>query len=418
MSQDQPELSKSSQLEPTEGSEPLDEFEPLQGSGSLDESKLSDGSEHPEPSKLAETEDSPAASLQKGSSAESEQSTVTRGDFARPVGRSRSTPARRTPPEKDEILPETLLRLLGEAFVATLPPLKQQSIKTLRGTIHLLETAVERLEAEPTPAPPKRKAPEPAISENVLPPSSKPNTGRLAPTLSTSGLWEKFQTVLQPLWRSWRGLLRPLRKRLPASINRSFSDPALTGAIAGLIVLVIWATGTLFDRPQPIVVSTPPPVVAVSPSPTSPTPAPAPSPTPIPPLVQAPETPKPIQISPAPSKPLPPSPPLKLTPEQALIARIQDQVAAISNRYASGLVQSVQANFRGSRLIVNISDDWYSLSRVQQDKLASELLRRSQDLDFLKLEMIDGTGALLARSPIVGAEMIILKRATAPEQAA
>jgi hypothetical protein len=114
---------------------------------------------------------------------------------------------------------------------------------------------------------------------------------------------------------------------------------------------------------------------------------------------------------------LPPSPPLKLTPEQALIARIQDQVAAISNRYASGLVQSVQANFRGSRLIVNISDDWYSLSRVQQDKLASELLRRSQDLDFLKLEMIDGTGALLARSPIVGAEMIILKRATAPEQA-
>ncbi|HEY9897200.1 MAG TPA: hypothetical protein V6D34_17605 [Candidatus Sericytochromatia bacterium] len=405
MSQDQPELSESSQPEP------LDESELLQESGSLD------GSEQPEEPDLSEaTTDSQPDSQQTEPLAAPEQPTVTRDDFERPVSRSRSTAARRTPPEKDEILPETLVRLLGEAVVATLPLLKQQSIKTLRGTIDLLETAVERLEAEPTP--PKRKAPAPAISENVLPPSSKPNTGKLAPTLSTGGLWEKFQMAWRSLWRSWRSVLRPLRKRLPVSVNRNFSDPALTGTIAGLIAIVVWTTGTLFDRPQPTVVSTPstpPPVVAVSPSPT---PEPTPSPTPIPPLVQAPEAPEPIEISPAPSKPLPPSPPLKLTPEQTLIARIQDQVAAISNRYANGLVQSVQANFRGSRLIVNISDDWYNLSQAQQDKLAGELLRRSQDLDFLKLEMVDGAGTLLARSPIVGIEMIILKRATALEQAA
>jgi len=405
MSQDQPELLESSQPEP------LDESELLQESGSLDDS------EQPEEPDLSEaTTDSQPDSQQTEPLAAPEQPTVTRDDFERPVSRSRSTAVRRTPPEKDEILPETLVRLLGEAVVATLPLLKQQSIKTLRGTIDLLETAVERLEAEPTP--PKRKAPAPAISENVLPPSSKPNTGKLAPTLSTGGLWEKFQMAWRSLWRSWRSVLRPLRKRLPVSVNRNFSDPALTGTIAGLIAIVVWTTGTLFDRPQPPVVSTPstpPPVVAVSPSPT---PEPTPSPTPIPPLVQAPEAPEPIEISPAPSKPLPPSPPLKLTPEQTLIARIQDQVAAISNRYANGLVQSVQANFRGSRLIVNISDDWYNLSQAQQDKLAGELLRRSQDLDFLKLEMVDGAGTLLARSPIVGIEMIILKRATALEQAA
>ena len=393
MSQDQPELPESSQPEP------------------LDES------EQPEEPGLSEaTTDSQPDLQQTEPLAASEQQAVTRDDFARPVGRSRSTAARRTPPEKDEVLPETLVRLLGEAVVATLPLLKQQSIKTLRGTIDLLETAVERLEAEPTP--PKRKAPAPAISENVLPPSSKPNTGKLAPTLSTGGLWEKFQMAWRSLWRSWRSVLRPLRKRLPVSVNRNFSDPALTATIAGLIAIVVWATGTLFDRPQPPVVSTPstpPPVVAVSPSPT---PEPTPSPTPIPPLVQAPEAPKPIEISPAPSKPLPLPPPLKLTPEQALIARIQDQVAAISNRYANGLVQSVQANFRGSRLIVNISDDWYGLSRSQQDKLASELLRRSQDLDFLKLEMVDGAGTLLARSPIVGAEMILFKRTNNATEAA
>ncbi len=409
MSQDQPELS-SSQPEPADGSERLDASKPLEGSESLD------GSEQPEKPALADaTIDLQPDSQQTEPLAALEQATVTREDVARPVGRSRSTAARRTPLKKDEILPETLVRLLGEAVVATLPLLKQQSIKTLRGTIDLLETAVERLEAEPTP--PQRKAPAPALSENVLPPSSKPNTGRLAPTLSTGALREKFQTVWRPLWRSWRSILRSLRKRLPTSINRKVSDPALTGAIAGLMAIVVWATGTLSDQPQPIVVatpSTPSPVVAVSPSPT---PTPTPSPTPIPPVVQAPEAPKPIEISPAPSKPLPPSPPLKLTPEQALIARIQNQVAAISNRYANGLVQSVQANFRGSRLIVNISDDWYGLSRSQQDQLASELLRRSQDLDFLKLEMVDGAGTLLARSPIVGAEMIMLKRTTALEQA-
>ncbi|MBD2034577.1 hypothetical protein H6F76_05970 [Leptolyngbya sp. FACHB-321] len=408
MSQDQPELSPS-QPEPADGSERLDESEPLPGSESLD------GSEQSEIPELSEATIDPQPDLQQTEPlVEPEPPTVLREDVARPVGRSRSTAARRTPLEKDEILPETLVRLLGEAVVATLPLLKQQSIKTLRGTIVLLETAVERLEAEPTP--PKRKAPAPAISENVLPPSSKPNTGRLAPALSTRRLWEKFQTVWQPLWRSWRSLLRPLRKRLPTSINRNFSDPALTGTIAGLIAIGVWAIGAS-NQPQPTIVATPatPPVVAVSPSPT---PAPTPSPTPIPPVVQAPEAPKPIEISPAPSKPSPPPPPLKLTPEQALIARIQDQVAAISNRYASGLVQSVQANFRGSRLIVNISDDWYGLSQAQQDKLASELLRRSQDLDFLKLEMVDGAGTLLARSPIVGAEMILFKRTNNATEAA
>ncbi|HEY9655442.1 MAG TPA: hypothetical protein V6C50_08110, partial [Crinalium sp.] len=60
----------------------------------------------------------------------------------------------------------------------------------------------------------------------------------------------------------------------------------------------------------------------------------------------------------------------------------------------------------------------YGLSRAQQDKLASELLRRSQDLDFLKLEMVDGAGTLLARSPIVGAEMILFKRTNNATEAA
>jgi hypothetical protein len=61
---------------------------------------------------------------------------------------ARSVPRRRPSPANDEILPQTLVRLFGEAVVAAQPPLKKQSIKALRGTIHLLEKAVEQLESE------------------------------------------------------------------------------------------------------------------------------------------------------------------------------------------------------------------------------------------------------------------------------
>jgi hypothetical protein len=317
---------------------------------------------------------------------------------------ARSVPRRRPSPANDEILPQTLVRLLGEAVVAAQPPLKKQSIKALRGTIHLLEKAVEQLEAEPTPKQARRRAPAPeTASENALPPSSQTSTGRLAPTLSTDGLGEKFRTLSQQAWRSWRPLLRQIRDRLPTAIKRNLSDRALTGAIAGVLVILLWTVSSLLPaKPPPTTIAEAPPAETV-------VPLPSPIAT-IPPLVKAPDVPKPVEISPVPSKPANPSPPLKLTPEQTLIARIQDQVAAISNQYASGLVQSVQANFRGSRLIVNISDSWYGLSRSQQDNLAGEILRRTENLDFIKLELIDGSGRLLARSPVVGSEMIILKR--------
>lgn len=335
----------------------------------------------------------------------------------RPVTvRARSTPARRPSPPNDEILPQTLLRLLSEAIVAVQPPLKQQGVKALRGTIRLLETAVERLDAEPAPKQ-IRRAPAPEMaSEKPLPPSSRPRIGKLAPLLSTATLREKFRTVGRQLRQSWRGVLRQLRDRLPASINRTWSDQALTGAIVGMVVLLLWTTSTLLpDQPQPTTIATSPPgKVAPSPAPTL---VPMPTPTPLPPLVKAPEAP-PVEISPSPVAPSPLPPPLKLTPEQTLIARIQNQVGAISNQYANGLVQSIQANFRSSRLLVYVSDGWYGLSRSQQDQLAGELLSRTQELDFSKLELVDGAGSLLARSPVVGAEMIILKRANKATAAA
>ncbi|PSB29781.1 hypothetical protein [Stenomitos frigidus] len=405
MSQDQPPLSEPTSHEASETSSESTLDAPLNEVERLTDAAIAEA---------AQTE----AAQKNVSITEADAAQTEAKPSRRAASNERSTRARRPAPANDEILPQTLLRLLGEAVVAAQPPLKKQGIKTLRGTIQLLEKAVERLEAEPTPKQVRRRVPVPGqASEDALPPSSQTPTGKLVPPFSTAALREKFRTLRQQAWRSWRPLLRQIRDRLPTAINRNFSDQALTGAIAGILVILLWTVSSLLPaKPQPTTIAKAPPTETVAP----PTPAltPTPAPAPIPPLVKAPEGPKPVEISPAPSKPAIPPPPLKLTPEQTLIARIQDQVAAISNQYASGLVQSVQANFRGSRLIVNISDGWYSLSRSQQDNLAGEISRRTENLDFIKLELVDATGKLLARSPIVGSEMIILKRSNAVTEAA
>jgi hypothetical protein len=93
------------------------------------------------------------------------------------------------------------------------------------------------------------------------------------------------------------------------------------------------------------------------------------------------------------------------------VAAIQNQVAEITQQYGSGLIQSVEANFLQSRLIVKVSNEWYELPESEQDALADEILSRSGQLDFRKLEMTDLDGELLARSPVVGPNMVILKRA-------
>ena len=105
-------------------------------------------------------------------------------------------------------------------------------------------------------------------------------------------------------------------------------------------------------------------------------------------------------------------PVLEMTPEQSLIAAIQDQVVDTAQRYGdSGIVRSIQADFRRGRLLVRIeSDQWFGLNPVEQDRMAADLFGRSLDLDFNKLEITTVDGGLLARSPVVGDTMVILQR--------
>ncbi|MEH2267524.1 MAG: hypothetical protein V7K68_03680 [Nostoc sp.] len=256
---------------------------------------------------------------------------------------------------------------------------KAKIIQLLQGTIGVLEVTVEKLETAPPPG-----------SEE------KP------------GFFQQFQL-------RWGGLLRTIRLFLPSNLSTKLSDTALTGIVTGVAVILVWATTTIFTG-KPTEIATVPPVEEV--------PIPIPTIT-TPPELTAPEPQPPEEITPPPEvqttsptpepepEPIPtptPTPIIELTPEQALIAAIENQVAEISDRVASGLIKSIQANFRTSNLTVKISNDWYTLNESQQDKLAAEILQRSQELDFTHLEIIDSQNRLIARNPVVGTEIVIFKR--------
>ncbi len=133
----------------------------------------------------------------------------------------------------------------------------------------------------------------------------------------------------------------------------------------------------------------------------------------------SPETPQPQVVEtpteleepslPEPVQNVPSSPP-KLTPEQSLIAAIQKEVTALTHQYPDDLIGKIEANFLGSRLTVTVGDKWYSLSTTEQDNLADTILEKTRSLDFRKLEMLDSQRNLIARSPVVGNNIIILKR--------
>jgi hypothetical protein len=261
------------------------------------------------------------------------------------------------------------------------PIWKAKIVQLLRGTIGVLEVTVEKLETAPPPG------------------------------------TEETPSFLQQLLLRWNGLLRTVRLFLPSNLSTKLSDTALTGIVAGITVIILWTSVTIFTG-KPTEVATVPPVKevpVVTPTITTPPESTVPEPQPPEEITPPPEPQPPEEITPPPPEPeaIPtPTPTIELTPEQALIVAIENQVAETSDRIASGLIKSIQANFRTSNLTVKISDDWYTLKESQQDKLAAEILQRSQQLDFTHLEIIDSQNTLIARNPVVGNEMVIFKRQT------
>lgn len=361
-----------------------------------------------------------------------------------PVKSEAQTPTPQRANASQTTAPQDLISYSSQQTRARSQPfLKVLGIKTLKGTIGLLEGVVEKLEAEPlelrrdiasqvsTPtgelppvavAIPQTQASGEVVSaspaldaadaadfdleEDVTDSLPATETTRLkvasvaaqpAVSAATPSIQERLRLLALRFQSWWQAALPKIRSFLPASVNQKLPDWGLTTAIATLVIFLLWAPFALVQEkpapvPVPVAESPPAPTIEPSPEPAIETPA----------ELVAPESPAPVEIAP------PPEP--VLTPEQNLIAGIQNQVAQITSQYADGLIQSIQANFQVSFLIVKVSDGWYNLDESKQNKLANDMLSRSQELDFSKLEIKDSQGTVVARSPVVGSNMIILKR--------
>lgn len=126
------------------------------------------------------------------------------------------------------------------------------------------------------------------------------------------------------------------------------------------------------------------------------------------------ETPLPEIITPLKPEPViiptQPSPQLEIIPEQGLIAAIQTEVGEITDKFTENLINLVEADFLKSLLIIQVTEDWYQLTPIQQQEMANQILSRSQVLNFRKLEIRDNQGVTLARNPVVGQNMVIIQQ--------
>ena len=288
------------------------------------------------------------------------------------------------------------------------PIWKTAIIQVLRGTIGVLETTVVKLETE----------------------THKDTSGKKINFLSR-----------------WDGFLRTFRLFLPSSISNNVSDSLLTGIFAVIFLVTIGITIFLFipkstqvavvppveevTKPTPVIEPElkPTPVIEPEPKPTpviepEPKPTPVIEPEPKPTPIIEPE-PKPTPVIEPEPKPTPviepepkPTPVIELTPEESLLVAIENQFSEISvsvkntkdKNIVSQLIKPLVANFRTGDLTLKISDIWYNLEKSQQGKLAADILQRSQELNFTHLKIVDSQEKIIARSPVVGNEMIIFHR--------
>ena len=104
------------------------------------------------------------------------------------------------------------------------------------------------------------------------------------------------------------------------------------------------------------------------------------------------------------------SPTVILTPEQNLLAVLDNKIRSLNFNDWEDLVESIEPDFERDIVKVTLADRWYQLLEERQNKIATEMLKKSRQLEFRKLQIVDSQNNLLARNPVVGKDVIILRR--------
>ncbi|MDJ0713649.1 MAG: hypothetical protein QNJ54_05460 [Prochloraceae cyanobacterium] len=167
------------------------------------------------------------------------------------------------------------------------------------------------------------------------------------------------------------GILGTIRSILPASLVGNLSNTALTGILVGVVVLLIAIPVFLLPHSSSKQIA------------------------------NTPESNKTEAIATTPPEP---------TPEQNFLATINQQANRAIADYSEDLIVTIKPNFIDNSLILELKDDWYNLSASNQNQIANKMLYQAEKFNFSNIEFVNAKGSLLARSPVIGKDIVILQR--------
>ncbi len=97
-----------------------------------------------------------------------------------------------------------------------------------------------------------------------------------------------------------------------------------------------------------------------------------------------------------------------VSPEETLVAAVRSQFSTLASQYPADLISDLELDNERQLAIVTLGNLWGSLAGDEQQQIAQSLWQQARTYQMAKLEMRSGSGSLLARSPVVGQEMVIL----------
>ena len=203
--------------------------------------------------------------------------------------------------------------------------------------------------------------------------------------LQSNSAWKQTVTATAPIWRSMSGIAGEVP--LSAEVKQIIDKRAGTIALVTLFSLVlILKPSHAHSQNLKKVATNPAPISALNQKQP----------------LSAPSANNPVKADQKPTEPT-------LTAEQIVIAKIQTQVSEVASQYGEALLGSIQPNFKRGRLVVALNDSWYQLEPTQQTQLVTDLQTQSRSLNFKKLLVADAENHLIARSPVTGDQVIILR---------
>jgi hypothetical protein len=99
---------------------------------------------------------------------------------------------------------------------------------------------------------------------------------------------------------------------------------------------------------------------------------------------------------------------LPISPEETLITAVRSQFSTLASQYPAGLISNLELDNERQLAIVTLGNLWASLTSEQQQQVAQSLWQQAQVYQMAKVEMRSSNGHLLARSPVVGSDMVIV----------